>query len=44
MAETAYRSNKIISKQGKSVMLDFLQIVVIYANKQILPDFEFVSR
>ena len=25
-------ANKIINKQGKSVMLDFLQIVVIYAN------------
>ena len=25
-------ANKIINKQGKSVMLDFVQIVVIYAN------------
>ena len=25
-------ANKIINKQGKSVMLDFLQIVVIYAS------------
>ena len=25
-------ANKIINKKGKSVMLDFLQIVVIYAN------------
>ena len=26
--------NKIINKQGKSVMLDFKQIVVIYASKR----------
>ena len=26
-------AHKIISKQGKSVMLDFLQIVAIYASK-----------
>ena len=29
--ETAH---KIINKQGKSVMLDFLQIVMIYAGKR----------
>ena len=31
IVETAH---KIINKQGKSVMLDFLQIVVIYAGKR----------
>ena len=27
-------ANKIINTQGKSIMLDFLQIVVIYASKR----------